>query len=64
MTRVIGSLVAFVVSFVVTSALWGVVPTLNGIDAGLVDLIHIMFIFLDIVTLIALGLSVLSPSES
>jgi hypothetical protein len=64
MTRIIESLVAFVVLFVVTAVLWGVVPTISEIDASLVDLIHILFILLDITALVFLALSVLSPSES
>jgi hypothetical protein len=59
---VIEAFIAFIVSLILTSALWGAVPTISGISGTIVDMVHVLFVLLDVMTLIYLGLSIL-PSD-
>ena len=62
-SRVIEALIAFIVSLILTSALWEAVPTISGISGAVVDMVHVLFVLLDVMTLIHLGLSIL-PSDN
>jgi len=60
--HVIEALIAFIVSLVITGALWGVVYTIEG-AAQYVDLIHLLFILIDGMTLIVLCLSIIRVNQ-